>query len=125
VLGDEGLQHLGLHRRQLGVLALGRQRLRVLDLAGKCAVAQVAAAAHHGQVDGAAALHLDGQDVHVGVAAHLHRLLVQHARQRLDLVAHQRRLLEAARPSAPSCAAPAPQPCVCPRRNARRAHVAA
>ena len=59
-------------------------------------VAEVAAAAHHRQVDaGAAALQLDRQDVDVRVArrqaALVHRLLVQHARQRADLVAHDRR----------------------------------
>ncbi len=63
------------------------------------AVAEVAAAAHHGQVDaGAAAGHLGGQDIDVLVAgrqaAYLHRLLVQHARQRADAVAQLGRLLE-------------------------------
>jgi hypothetical protein len=58
-------------------------------------VAQVAPAAHHGQVDaGTPALHLDGQDVGVSFAVRFHGLLVQHARQRRDLVAQLGRLLE-------------------------------
>jgi hypothetical protein len=65
---------------------------------GSSAVAQVAAAAHHREVHaGAAALHAHGQDVDVLVAgrqaARVHRLLVQHPRQRLDLVAQLRRFL--------------------------------
>ena len=63
------------------------------------AVAQVAAAAHHRQVDaGTAARHFDGQDIDILVrrrqAAGVHRLLVQHPRQRTDAVAQGRRLLE-------------------------------
>jgi hypothetical protein len=69
---------------------------RLADLAREVgAVAQVAAAAHHRQVDaGAAALHHHGDDVDVGVARGFHALGVQHLRQRLDLVAHRCRLLE-------------------------------
>ena len=72
---------------------------RVLDVLRKVGpVAEVAAAAHHRQVDaGAAAVDLDREDVgvlrrHAGVV--LDRLLVQHARQRADLVADLGRLLE-------------------------------
>ena len=54
--------------------------------------------AHHRQVDaGAAALHLDRQDVgvaSVGAGVVLDPLLVQHARQRTELVADLGRLLE-------------------------------
>jgi hypothetical protein len=58
-------------------------------------VAQVAAAAHHGQVHaGAATLHAHGKNVHVLVRGGFHRLLVQHARERRDLVAQLGRLLE-------------------------------
>jgi hypothetical protein len=62
-------------------------------------VAEVAPATHHGQVDaGAAAGHLHRQDVDVAVdgreAALVHRLLVQHTRQRADAVAQLGRLLE-------------------------------
>ena len=89
MLGQEGGQHFHLDR------FLGNRR-RIAELAGEIgAVAQVAPAAHHGQVDaGAPALHQHGDDVHVGVARRFHALLVQHARQRGDLVAHHHGLLE-------------------------------
>jgi hypothetical protein len=87
MLGQEGGQHLDLDRRLFESLAdLGRE---------VGAVAQVAPAPHHRQVDaGAAALHHHGDDVDVGIAGGLHALRVQHPRQRLDLVAHAGRLLE-------------------------------
>src|SRR5471032_172247 len=83
VLDQEGGQHFKLDR-------LFRDRGGVADVVGEVgAVAQVAAAAHHRQVDaGAPALHQHGDDVDVGVAGGFHALLMQHARQRLDLVAH-------------------------------------
>ena len=97
VLGDEGLQHL-----HLGVLSLHvglAQTGGVVDVDREVGpVAQVPAAAHHRQVHArATALHLHGKDVgvlarHAGVV--LHRLLVQHARQRAELVADLGRLLE-------------------------------
>jgi hypothetical protein len=69
---------------------------RVLDVGREVRpVAQVAAAAHHGQVDaGLAALHLHRQDVDVLVGSGVHRLLVQHLGQRAHLVAQLGGLLE-------------------------------
>ena len=73
---------------------LGRQRGGVFHMGGKVGpVAQVAPAAHHRQVDaGAPALHPHRQHVDIAVArgqaALLHALLVQHAGQGADLVAH-------------------------------------
>src|SRR5471032_639538 len=89
VLDQEGVQHLDLD----GLLGDGGG---VADLRREVgAVAQVAPAAHHRQVDaGAPALHDDGDNVDVGVAARLHALLVQHARQRRNLIAHPGGLLE-------------------------------
>ena len=64
VLGDEGLEHLhlGAASRLSAISAAG-----ILDMRREVGpVAEVAAAAHHGQVDaGAAALHLHRQDVDV------------------------------------------------------------
>ena len=58
-------------------------------------VTQVPAAAHHRQVDaGASALHAHRQNVHILVGRGFNGLLVQHARQRRDLVAQLGRLLE-------------------------------
>ena len=109
VLGDEGLKHQHLHRQRyadlvvisalLGIRRLGTrllQRGRIVHMHGKVSpVAQMPAPAHHRQVDaGAPALHTHSEDVHVLVARCLHRLLVQHARERRDLVAHLRRLLK-------------------------------
>ena len=104
VLGDEGFQHLGLHRAGRPAAVLG-VRLVALFLKHRCcvfhmhreirSVPQVAAAAHHGKVHaGAAALHAHREDVHILVIHRLDGLLVQHARQRLDLVAHLGRLLK-------------------------------
>ena len=99
VLRDERLQHLLLGAaRHLVVIVTGKGAVGAVSRKVRT-VAEVATAAHHRQVDaGAAALQLDGQDVDVALArrqaALVHRLLVQHARQRADLVAHRRRLLE-------------------------------
>jgi len=115
VLGDEGFEHLRLDgvcgllrraalpwrsglRRGFGDICILRglhgfrrfpQRRGIFDMLGKVgAVAEVAAAAHHGQVHaGAPALHAHGEDVHVLVGRRFHGLLVQHARQSGDLVA--------------------------------------
>jgi hypothetical protein len=59
-------------------------------------VAEMTTAAHHRQVHaGTAALHRHGQDVDVArLADFLHGLPLEHGRQRGDLVAHRRRLLE-------------------------------
>jgi hypothetical protein len=72
VLGDEGFQHLLLHRQRAAAFLglVGGERGAVVHMGREVgAVAQVAAAAHHGQVDaGAAALHLHGQHVDIAVA---------------------------------------------------------
>ena len=75
MLRHKGLQHL--------------HRLRIVHMGRKVrSVAQVAATAHHGQVDaGFAALHAHGQDVHIAIVHGVHRLLVQHLGQRTQLVA--------------------------------------
>ena len=58
-------------------------------------VAQVAAAAHHGQIDtGFASLNHHRQDIHIAVVHCVHRLLVQDFGQSADLVAHFSGLLE-------------------------------
>ncbi len=58
-------------------------------------IPQMATAAHHRQINaGAPALHFDRQDIHVLVRHRLNRLLVQHPRQRSDLVAQFSRLLK-------------------------------
>ena len=97
VLRDEGLQHLLLHRRGRSRSILGGiDTGSILHMHREVGpVAQVAAAAHHGQVHaGAATLHAHGKNVHVLVRGGFHRLLVQHARERRDLVAQLGRLLE-------------------------------
>ena len=100
VLGDEGLQHQLLHGPRLGcgihLFLAGVDRRGIAQIRRKVRpVAQVATAAHHGQVHaGAAALHAHGQNVHILVVGGFDRLLVQHARQRRELVAHLGRLLE-------------------------------
>ena len=107
MLGDEGFQNQCLyrarHRHGMGcgfVRAITTLFLKhsggILYVHGEVrSVAQVAATAHHGQVDaGAAALHTHGQNVHVFVVCRFNGLLVQHTRQRLDLVAHFGRLLK-------------------------------
>ena len=104
MLGDERFQHMHLHRlrrRAVGRILVGAD-VEVLDgrglfhVRGKIRpVAEVASAAHHGQVHaGLAALHLHGQDVHVLVRPGLHRLLVQDFGQRAHLVAQLGRLFE-------------------------------
>ena len=66
VLTQKRFQHFG----RFGIVHMHR-KVR--------SVTQVAATAHHGQVDASfAALHFDGEDVHVLVAHGVHRLLVQH-----------------------------------------------
>ena len=115
VLGDEGLEHrrLGAARRvqhrlviRQGGLGLrpnrdvnfAEQGRSFVDMAGEVgAVSQMAAAAHHGQVDaGAPARHFDRQYVDILVhrrqAAGVHRLLVLHAGQCGDAVAQRGRL---------------------------------
>ncbi len=117
VLGDEGFQHQRLHRARSGGRDKGRAlfpprtisrwpcilgAFRVVD-GGSILhmhrkvrpIAQVPPAAHHGQVHaGAAALHAHGQNVHILVVDGLDGLLVQHARQSLNLVAHLGRLFK-------------------------------
>ncbi|MBS1163655.1 MAG: hypothetical protein H6R03_1551 [Burkholderiaceae bacterium] len=85
VLRHEGLQHF----RRVGLFRLPGREERP--------VAEVAAAAHHRQVDaGLAPLDDDRDHVGVGVAAGgVDRLLVHDARQAAELVAHRRRFLEA------------------------------
>ena len=82
MLTQKGLQHLN----RFGPFCMG----------GKIgAVAQMAAAAHHGQVDtGFAGLHHHGQDVHVAVVYRVDGLLVQHFGQSTDLVTHLGGLLK-------------------------------
>jgi hypothetical protein len=97
VLRDEGLQHLLLHRRWRSRSIFGGiDSCGILHMHREVGpVAQVAAAAHHGQVHaGAATLHAHGKNVHVLIRGSFHRLLVQHARERRDLVAQLGRLLE-------------------------------
>ncbi len=105
VLRDEGLEHLhrglgGLRGHVVVHAQAAADRGGVLHVRREVrAVAQMAAAAHHRQVHaGAAALQLHGEDVDVLVArrqaALVHRLLVQHARQRRDAVAELGRALE-------------------------------
>ncbi|MNT15951.1 hypothetical protein D3C72_1510310 [compost metagenome] len=112
MLHHEGRQHArgdavdGQRLRGFGLfLADGFALVRILDdhrglvrVCGKVGlVAQVAPAAHHGQVDaGAPAFHGHGQHVNIArlPADLLHRLALKHGRQRRDLVAHRRRLLE-------------------------------
>ena len=107
MLGDEGFQHQCLYRardrRGMGcgfVRAITALFLKhgggILYVHGEVRpVTQVAATAHHGQIDaGAPALHTHGEDVHILVVHRFNGLLVQHPRQRLDLVAHLGRLLE-------------------------------
>ena len=102
MLGDEGFEHLLLDAKFAGTLVglLGRQRRSVLDMGRKIrAVAKMAAAANHRQVDaGPPARDPHRQDVDVAIArrqaALIHALLVQHPRQRADLVAHLGRALE-------------------------------
>ncbi len=104
VLGDEGFQHLlfraarGRWHGGIGLVIDHHRRGLVHVRREVGAVAQVAAAAHHRQVDaGAPAGHAHRQDVDIAVAgrqaALVHRLLVQHARQRADAVAPFGRLL--------------------------------
>ena len=58
-------------------------------------VPEMASTADHGQVHAQpAALRVHGDDVGVGVVAGIHRLLLQHARERPELVAQRRRTLE-------------------------------
>ena len=101
MLRDESFEHQHLGRDGGGALfgIFERERGGIVHVFREVrSVAQVAATAHHRQVHTrAAAFHLHGQDVGVlrrraGVV--LDRLLVQHARQRTDLVADLGRLLE-------------------------------
>ena len=104
VLRQEGLQHarfgVTLHVLSLGLLGLIQCGVRlwqpdvVLDMGGEMRpIAQVAPPTHHGQVDaGSAALRHHRQHVHILVAHTFDRLLVQHGRQRGDLVAYFSRL---------------------------------
>jgi len=99
VLGDEGFEHLHLGTARTPLGRFAAQCGRIVHMPGKVrAVAQMPPATHHREVHaGAAALHLHREDVgilggHAGVV--FHGLLVQHARQRADLVADLRRLFE-------------------------------
>ena len=74
MLANEGFEHLLLGRRAslLFVLAIGQQdRSGFFNMFGEIGpVTQMAAAAHHCQIDtGAPTLHLDGKDVDIAVAA--------------------------------------------------------
>ncbi len=89
---DVGVDHDQRRRRLQGIVLLGAARRK----AGL--VAQMPAAAHHGEVDAGepAVLH-DRKHVGIGIrSGGVDRLLVQHARQRAELVAHRGCLLEAA-----------------------------
>ena len=105
MLRDERFEHQRFRRRRRRVLTrfvgcgFDTQRSRIVDMhREERPVAEMPATAHHRQVDaGPATLHLDRQDVGVAggdTGVVLDRLLVQHPRQRAELVAYLGRLLE-------------------------------
>ena len=89
MLRQECLEHLNLDRSRRFALFQTQQVLRILNVNRKVRpVAQMPPTPHHGQVHaGAAALHTGHEDVGIGVDRRVHRLLVQDARQRRQLVA--------------------------------------
>ena len=103
MLRQKGLQYLSFYlplQRRVGVcrglVVYVHQHGGVFYVHRKIGpVAQVATAAHHGQVDaGFAALHFHRQDVDIAVRHVVYRLLVQHIGQRRHLVAQLCRLLK-------------------------------
>jgi hypothetical protein len=124
VLGDEGLQHLastGSGSLRGLLVASSSHPCASSTWAGKVGpVAQVAPAAHHGQVDAGRPPCTLTARMSTSRSRHVvHRLLVQHARQRRIWSRSSAACSNSSARRAPSCGAPASSStsCVSPRRK--------
>ena len=94
VLGDKRIQHQNLNRffaaRSIHLLFRKIDRACITQIRREIRpVTQMAPAAHHGQIHtGTATQHLDGQNINILIVRRLNGLLMQHARQGRNLVAH-------------------------------------